>query len=125
MKKPNKNNTLHNENKINVVKNTITTSENDSFDNNEKFKNFDVNQAKSFIEFISVFLALIAVLGTILLKIVSLGTVICFSFDLNYYDFTINNTDFILFTTFLCMGAITLLYCYLSNNLRKSFLKEL
>ena len=105
----------------NIIK--ISTAVNKTPDNADNHK-FDFSQSKKTIEFISVLLALIAALGTILLKIVSLGTVICFSFDLNYYDFTLNNTDFILFATFLCMSAITLLYCYFSNNFRKKLSKN-
>ncbi len=66
-----------------------------------------------------------AIIGTGLLKIISFGQVAYFSFDLNYYDFSLNQTDLIILLLFLCFGSVGLLYCFFTNRFRKTLTSKL
>ena len=105
----------------NLNQNTEKTKEPET----ARLKTFE--SAKSKIEFISILLALAAIVGTGLLKIISFGQVAYFSFDLNYYDFTLNHIDLIVLFSILCFGGIALLYCVFTDPFRKtiiSFIKK-
>lgn len=99
---------------------TVANENTEQTNNTETSKRKTFESAKSKIEFISVLLALVAVVGTGLLKIISYGQVVHFAFDLEYYDFALNQKDLIALVSLLCSGGVALLYCVLTDSIRKN-----
>lgn len=78
----------------------------------------DFETFKSKLEVLSISFALAGVISTGLVKVMSLGRFIHFSFDINNCEFKLTNTDFIiLFLSMFCYGT-ALLYCYITNGWR-------
>lgn len=98
---------------------TVTNANTEQTTNAHTSRRKSFESAKSKIEFISVLLALVAIVGTGLLKIISYGHVVYFSFDLEYYDFALNQKDLITLVSLLCSGGVALLYCVLTDSVRK------
>lgn len=86
-------------------------------DNNRNSK-FDFEKSKGKLEYISIVLALISVITTGLVKVLSLGTHLQFNFDINNYEFKLTGTDFIFLflSVFFCVLAI--MFCNGTNNIR-------
>ncbi len=95
----------------------------DTEDNDQDSK-FDFEKSKGKLEYISIALALISVISTVLVKVLSVGSHLYFSFDINNYDFKLTNNDRIVFflSIFFCVFAI--IFCQITNNIRsKIFVK--
>lgn len=79
---------------------------------------FDFEKSKAKLEYISIIFALVGLISTGLVKVLSLGKYICFYFDINNCEFKLTNTDFIiLFSSLFCCGS-AIIYCYITNRLR-------
>lgn len=107
----------------NTVENTTNIMINQSSQDTSKDNRFE--SAKQKIEFISVLLALVAVIGTGFLKIISYGQVLYYSFDLEYCEFSLSQKDFIIFVSLLFWGGIALLYCILTDSIRKKITSDI
>lgn len=89
----------------------------DTANDNQENK-FDLEKSKTKLEYISIAFALISVISTGLVRILSLGTHLQFNFDLNNYEFKLTSIDFIFLflSVFFCILAI--LFCYATENIR-------
>lgn len=85
---------------------------------NNQETGFDFEKSKAKLEYISIIFALVGLISTGLVKVLSLGRYLCFYFDINNCEFKLTNTDFIIlfFSLFCCGSAI--LYCYITNSQR-------
>lgn len=93
-------------------------------DNNKNGK-FDFEKFKSNLECISILSALIGVISTGLVKVLSLGRYIHFSFDINYYDFKLTNTDIIVFVLSILFCAMAIMYCFVTNDFKNKRLDKI
>lgn len=91
--------------------------------NNQESK-FDFEKSKGKLEYISIVLALTSVISTGIVKVLSAGSHLHFSFDINNYEFKLTNNDLIIFflSIFFCFFAIV--FCRITNSARsKIFVK--
>lgn len=101
--------------------NQNTNQENNSVNNdnaNNDDTNFNLEESKTKLEFISVLLALISLVSAALIKVLSLGRYLYFSFDIDYCELMLTNTDLITFfvSMFFCASAIS--YCFFTHKIR-------
>lgn len=107
---------IQEENQENVSENGGNPESNTPESNQESIAEFEKSKGK--LEYISIVCALIGLISTGLVKVLSLGRYICFYFDIDNCEFKLTNTDFIiLFISLFCCGS-AILYCYLTNSWR-------
>lgn len=85
---------------------------------NDRENKFDLEKSKSKLECISIALALISVISTGLVKVLSLGTHLQFNFDINNYEFKLTNTDFIILFLSAVFCIFAIIFCYETRGLR-------
>lgn len=105
-----------NDNQEIIAENNEST-EPSSIENNQN-TSFNLEKSKNILEYISIILALIGLISTGLIKVLSMGRYLCFDFDINNCEFKLTNSDFIILflSIFFCGSAI--LYCFITNKLR-------